>query len=845
MNASEAEKRVGWLRSELSRHNRLYYVEAHPEITDREYDRLYDELKSLERQFPGLVTPDSPTQRVGGQPLKEFLSVRHVLPMLSLEKVEASEVPSKDDEPDYHRRIRMQDENTLEQLRKFDETVRQALHRQTIRYVLEPKVDGVSISVHYRDGLLVLGTTRGDGNVGDDITENIRTIRNIPLRLNSHRPPSYLEVRGEAYISTAEFGALNADLALAGEKEFPNARNATAGTLKQLDPGCVARRPISAVFYAVGLMEGIHFDTHADTLRGLQALGLPTQSLWWECEGIGKVIDCYREEIVCGYDESRDLRSRLPYEIDGVVLKLNSREEWEKLPAKRATPGYARVHKPIPWIAGEETEVLDITIQVGRTGVLTPVAELKPVFVQGSTVSRATLHNADEIRLKDIRIGDTVLVRKAGMVIPEVVEVCRDKRKPGTEPFDFVAHLRNKCPACGSMIIKQRISAGKKEEVAWRCDNIAGCPAQRARRIALFAQRSALDITGVGGVVAERLAESGLVRDPVDLFELGAGKLAALNLGTKGEPRLFGEKNASKVREALDRARSLPLSRWLHALGIPDVGEKIAYELARLHRDFADLAESDLLKAIRTLKEVREDHQAVKKRPAQGQQSSDADPESSRRLEAEAEAALQTALKGRMRDNPSLKRQADAERAGLEEEIATLTEQSAKTPNLEQRTKYRSRIKSRQKRLLNVGLSEEVSYGVARNILDYFGSPSGKSFLASLARSGIHPAGEAGAADLAGASHGVAGKSFVVTGTLDSMSRDEAIAQIRKQGGDVVGSVSKHTDYIVVGRDPGGTKLRDAEKHKVAQISEDRLVELLGTDKKKHASGPPVQATLF
>lgn len=845
MNESEAETRAGWLRTELSRHNRLYYVEARPEITDREYDRLYDELKSLERRFPAVVTPDSPTQRVGGQPLKEFRSVRHALPMLSLEKVEASEVPSKDDEPDYHRRIRLQDENTLEQLRKFDETVRQTLHRQSVRYVLEPKVDGVSISVHYCDGLLVLGTTRGDGHVGDDITANIRTIRTIPLRLNSAHPPAYLEVRGEAYMSTAEFGELNAELALAGEKEFPNARNATAGTLKQLDPACVANRPISAVFYAVGVMEGIRFDTHADTLRGLQELGLPTQSLWWECEGIGEVIDCYRKDIVCGYDETRDLRSRLPYEIDGVVLKLDQRADWEKLPPKRATPGYARVHKPIPWIAGEETVVQDITIQVGRTGVLTPVAELKPVFVQGSTIARATLHNADEIRLKDIRIGDTVLVRKAGMVIPEVVEVCRDKRKPGAEPFDFVAHLQNKCPACGSVIIKQKISAGKKEEVAWRCDNIAGCPAQRARRIALFAQRSALDITGVGGVVAEKLAETGLVQDPVDLFEVGVGPLASLNLGTQVNPRLFGEKNAAKVREALDRARALPLARWLHALGIPDVGEKIAYELARLHRDFADLAGSDLLKAIRTLNEVRESLHALRKRSSGRLQSPEAELELSRRRADEAEAAVRAALQRRVCDNPALKRQAEAERVELEADIASLADQAARAPDAKQKTQLRSRIKSREKRLMTAGLSDEISQGVARNILDFFSSPPGRSLLARLARSGINPAGEAGTQDVSSGGDDVAGRSFVLTGTLDSMSRDEATALIRKKGGEVVGSVSKRTDYVVVGRDPGGNKLRDAEKLGVAQIDEGRFVEMVGATRPERPPQPPVQATLF
>jgi DNA ligase (NAD+) len=535
----------------------------------------------------------------------------------------------------------------------------------------------------------------------------------------------------------------------------------------------------------------------------------------------------------------------LPYEIDGVVLKIDNRAEGDKLPPKRATPGYARVHKPIPWISGEETVVLDITIQVGRTGVLTPVAELRPVFVQGSTLSRATLHNADEIRLKDIRIGDTVLVRKAGMVIPEVVEVCRDKRKPGTEPFNFIAHLQNKCPACGGVIIKQKVSAGNKEEAAWRCDNIAGCPAQRARSIAFFTQRSALDITGVGGVVAEKLAESGLVKDAVDLFDLESGQLASLNLGTKEAPRLFGEKNATKVREALDRSRSLPLSRWLHALGIPDVGEKIAYELSRLHRDFGDLAGSDLLLAITVLREAQVAHQGLKKRSGNDPLARDSELAIARSRVEEAEGALHSAFQRRLQHNPVLMRQADQEKARLEAEIATLAEQAARPSDAEQRSRHKSRIRSREKRLGNVGLSEEISYGVARNILDFFSSGSGKFFLSSLARSGINPAGEPGSANLTRVSDEVTGKSFVLTGALESLSRDEATALIRQRGGEVVGGVSKSTDFLVVGRDPGSNKLRDAEKHGIAQIDEPKLVQMLGAGEQKRRAGSPRQPELF
>ena len=898
MTVSDARSRIEYLRSELNRHNCLYYVEAKPEISDREYDLLYNELKKLEEQHPDLITPDSPTQLVGGAPLKEFRSVTHELPMLSLEKVTASEVPTKDEEPEYHRRICLQDENTLEQLQKYDAEVRRVLIKQRIRYVLEPKVDGVSISVHYRNGELVLGATRGDGNKGDDITVNVKTIKNVPLRLQTDDPPAYLEVRGEAYMPTVAFEALNAELELDGEKTFPNARNATAGTLKQLDPKIVAARPVRAVFYAVGVMDGIDFATHAETLDGLRALGLPVQSEWWACEGIEEVLQYYRKEIVCNYDESRDLRSRLPYDIDGIVLKIDDRSYWSQLPQKRSTPGYARVHKPIPWISGAETVINAITIQVGRTGVLTPVAELKPVFVQGSTVSRATLHNANEICDKDIRIGDTVLVRKAGMVIPEVLEVVKEKRPPGTQPFDFAAHIHNKCPACGSIISKQRVYAGKKEEVAWRCENIAGCPDQRARRIALFAQRSALDIDGLGGVVAEKVTETGLVKDPVGLFELKVEQLASLNLGTKEESRIFGEKNASKVIGALDRARTLPLARWLHGLGIPDVGEKIAYELARLHRDFDDLAASNLLKSLYLIFEAERKRKSAQSLVNKAQFSQ----EVARHREERDVELLQ-----RLSKNQGLKIQADKERDALASEIEILqgeleslrnqlmleSDESSKELNkqieslkkgtglpghslegaagalkkdkaaLEEKLKRdpyvslkksiaskKGMIDTRKNRIQTVGLSEEISGMVAKSVLEFFASPNGRHLLSQLKRLGISPKGEIGQTDARLTAAGTIGKTFVITGALDSMSRDEAIARIRERGGDVVGAVSKKTDFVVVGKEPGASKLRDADKCGVTQIDEAKLLEMIGPlesrrPEPKRPSSLPVQQTLL
>ena len=602
-----SKDRIARLRREIETHDRRYYVEAQPTISDAAYDALYRELRELEAAHPELVTPDSPTQRVGGAPSKGFEQVRHALPMLSLEKIEPPTLTGADAELEFSKRVRLQDERTVEELRWFDQTIRKQLGAEKVGYVMEPKVDGVSISVHYRDGLLALGVTRGDGTTGDDITANLRAVKAIPLRLDMPNPPALLEVRGEAYMPVKEFEAMNAVLEAAGEKTLPNARNATAGTLKQLDSSAVAKRPVRAVFYAVGALDGIEFATHADTLRALKKFGLPVQEIWWECESMEDVIAKYQREVVSDYDESRDLRTRLHYEIDGIVIKVNDRAAWERIPAKAKAPGYAIVHKPVPWISGAVTEIHGITIQVGRTGVLTPVAELKPVFVQGSTVSRATLHNDEEIKRKDIRIGDTVIIRKAGMVIPEVIEVVKTKRPDSAKPFDLFDYVGGKCPACVGPISRSQVSTGKKAAVAWRCDNISGCPAQLVRRVEFFGQRSALDIEGVGGVVAEKLVERGLVKSPLDLFDLQLEPLAKLNLGTDEEPRIFGEKNATKVIEGTQRAKTMPLARWLHALAIPEIGEETAHDLAKHHDDLAAVGESKLLHDVLELDRLREE----------------------------------------------------------------------------------------------------------------------------------------------------------------------------------------------------------------------------------------------
>ncbi len=798
---SAAKKQIGELRREIEKHDRRYYVEAAPTISDAAYDELYRGLRALESAHPELITPDSPTQRVGGAPSKGFQQFRHIAPMLSLEKIDPPTLTGADAGLEFSRRVRLQDERTVEELRWFDQTIRKQLGAEKVGYVMEPKVDGVSISVHYRDGLLALGVTRGDGTTGDDITANLRAVKAIPLRLEIPNPPALLEVRGEAYMPVKEFEAMNAALEAAGEKTLPNARNATAGTLKQLDSGAVAKRPVRAVFYAVGALEGIEFATHGDTLRALKSFGLPTQEVWWECKDMEDVIAKYQREVVSNYDEQRDLRTKLHYEIDGIVIKVNDRAACDRIPAKAKAPGYAIVHKPVPWISGAVTELLGITIQVGRTGVLTPVAELKPVFVQGSTVSRATLHNDDEIKRKDIRIGDTVIVRKAGMVIPEIIEVlvAKSNRPPGSKPFDLYEFVHGKCPECGGAISRSQVSTGKKAEVAWRCDNISGCPAQLVRRVEFFGQRSALDIEGIGGVVAEKVVERGLVKSPLDLFDLRLDQLATLNLGTDEEPRTFGEKNAAKVIEGILRGKSQPLARWIHALAIPEIGGETAHDLAKHHATLAEVADSRLLRGVLALTELRERIETSSPRARINKDKSALEKQQLATLQAALIEEAKTAAQSLIASGFA----APAKKKGATEADAVLT----------------------------------VGPVAARAALDWFASEAGRATLARLHELGIHPkGGSASAGDSP-----FAGKTCVLTGTLEKMSRGEAQEKIRALGGNVSGSVSRKTDFVIAG--PGaGSKLEEAQALGVTVISEEQFLAMLGGKMPQRADS---QGSLF
>jgi DNA ligase (NAD+) len=805
MTLRDAKARHARIADEIRRHDHAYYVEGRQLITDREYDQLFKELQELEKQFPALVTPESPTQRVGGAPSESFARVKHLVPMLSLDKVEAAEHPTKEEEPDRDQRNRAQDENTLAELQAWDATIRKHLGRDHVEYVMEPKVDGVSISVHYRHGKLALGVTRGDGTEGDDITANLKTVRAIPLELKMKNPPALLEVRGEAYMATKEFEAINARLAAAGEKPFPNARNATAGTLKQLDPRLVAQRPIRAVFYATGALEGIEFQKHSEMLEALAQFGLPTQKLWWVCDGIEEVLKVYREKVVAHYDEDKDLRRQLPYEIDGIVLKVNTLADWPRIPGRSRAPGYAIVHKPVPWITPAETVLKAITVQVGRTGVLTPVAELEPVFVQGSTISRATLHNEDEIRRKDIRIGDTVVIRKAGMVIPEIFEVVKTKRPPGAKEFDLFKHVGGKCPVCGGPIAKEKLKSSRaadfggtsytspqskktgsqglaelapptEEEVAWRCQNVAGCPAQQTRRVEYFAQRKALDIESLGGIVAEKLVERGLVKEPLDLFDLKLEQLGKLNLGTDDEPRVFGEKNANKVLEALQRAKTAPLSRWIQALAIADVGEATAKQLAATHESLDALNGSEILRDIRDLG---------------------------------AKEAERAETSPRSRKNPPKN---EKEKAAREQRDAALKAEIAKI----------------ESRLAADGLKArmpEVGPVAAASVLDYFASPAGKKVLARIRELDIKPHGEK--VSFAPPEGVFAGKTLVLTGTLPTLTREEAKAKIEALGGKVTGSVSKKTDFVLAGEE-AGFKLDKARELGIKILDEVEFQKMCG-----------------
>lgn len=530
MKSPNVEQRIQQLRDEINYHNYRYYVEDSPEIPDAEYDRLLRELQALEAQHPELVTPDSPTQRVGAEPVKAFGEVKHPIPMLSLDNA------FSDDE-----------------VAEFDRRIRERLGIEQVEYVAEPKLDGLAVSMLYEDGRLVRAATRGDGITGEDVTHNVRTIASVPLRLMGKDYPARLEVRGEVYMPKEGFEALNQRAREKGEKEFVNPRNAAAGSLRQLDPRISAERPLAVYCYGVGLVEGRELaPTHTGVLEQLQHWGLRVSPEIKPVTGM--------DQLLAYYDGLARRRADLPYEIDGVVYKVNRLDQRERLGFVSRAPRWAIAHK---FPAQEEiTRLLDIEVQVGRTGAITPVARLEPVFVGGVTVSNATLHNQDEINRKDVRVGDTVIVRRAGDVIPEVVSVVLSKRPKNAKRFT----MPMQCPVCGSDVIH-----AEGEAVA-RCSGGLFCAAQRKEAIKHFASRKAMDIDGLGDKLVEQLCEQGLVRDVADLYSLTREQLAGLER--------MGEKSAQNLSEALEKSKETTLARFLFALGIREVGEATARNLA-------------------------------------------------------------------------------------------------------------------------------------------------------------------------------------------------------------------------------------------------------------------------
>lgn len=535
----QAAKRVAQLREQIEEHNRRYYEEAAPTISDRQYDSLYAELVDLERRFPQLATPESPTQRVGGKPLTAFEQIEHRAPMLSLDNTYSKE-----------------------EVANFYARMTRLLPNEKIPVVIEPKVDGVAVSLLYENGTLRYAATRGDGTVGDDITQNIRTIRSVPERLRG-AAPKLLEVRGEVYMDKRGFEKLNEERKKAELPLFANPRNAAAGSLKQLDPAIVAQRPLGVVFYGTGATEGVDVDLHSKIFPFLKKLGLSATEKFWRADSVEKILEAIRE-----LDR---IRRDFPYQTDGAVVKVDAFAQRERLGFTAKSPRWAIAYK---YEAERvETSLIDILVQVGRTGVLTPVAVLEPVTVSGSRVSRATLHNEDEIKRKDIRIGDTVVIEKAGEVIPAVVSVRTDLRTGHEKKFQ----MPKVCPECGSKVVKD------EGQVAVRCIN-SQCPAQLKRRIEHFASRGAMDIEGLGEMMVEQLVGRALVREMSDIYELTADKMSILER--------TGEKSIGNLLQAIERSKTRPLWRLIFGLGILHVGGGASRALAEHFRSLKKLMEA-------------------------------------------------------------------------------------------------------------------------------------------------------------------------------------------------------------------------------------------------------------
>ena len=663
---TDLSARARTLREVLALHNYRYHVLDDPTIPDAQYDALYQELQQLETQHPELLTADSPTQRVGAHARPGFTQVTHRIPMLSLNNGFLNS-----------------------EIEAFDRRARESLGVDCVEYACEPKFDGLAVSLTYEKGLLVQGSTRGDGETGEEVTANLRTLHTIPLSLPIKNPPERLEVRGEVLMQKADFEALNIAQKARGEKIFVNPRNAAAGTLRQLEPALTARRPLSFFAYGVGALEGFALPaTQGALMAQLALLHFPVAA---ECALVSGV-----EGLLAYFKRIQNARAALPYDIDGVVYKVNDFAQQARLGFVSRAPRFALAHK----FPAEEalTEIMEIDVQVGRTGTITPVARLKPVFVGGVTVTNATLHNEDEVRRKDVHVGDTVWVRRAGDVIPEVVSVELGQRPVHAHAFVMPTH----CPVCGSQVIRE------EGESASRCSGGLFCPAQRKEALLHFAHRRAMDIEGLGDKRVDQLVDGGWVHSSADLYGLTMEQLSQLPL--------MGEKSAENLIAAIQRSRTTTLARFIFSLGIRNVGEATARDLARQFGDLAPL------------------------------------------MSASTEDLLQV---------------------------------------------------------------PDVGPVVAQSIHDFFAEGHNREVIERLQQQGVHwPIHEASS------TLPLSGKTFVLTGTLPHLSRDEARARIEVLGGKVAGSVSAKTHYVVAGSE-AGSKLERAQALGVTVLDEAQLLLLL------------------
>ncbi len=655
------------LRRQITEHDQKYYVESQPVISDYEYDMILRQLKDLETLFPEIITPDSPTQRVGEKPIEGFKSVRHTIPMLSIENA-------------YNH----------EEILEFHERVQKAIPNEEIAYTLEPKIDGLAILLKYEKGQFTVGSTRGDGFTGDDVTVNLKTLRSIPLKLTGKKIPELLEVKGEVYMDRTGFEKLNQEREKKEELPFANPRNAAAGSLKLLDPRITAQRPLKFFAHGIGEVRGISPQTHIEALSLLSSLGIPVVEHYQLCQTI--------EAVLTECDQWEEKRKKLNYDIDGMVIKLNSLSLREKLGSTSKNPRWALAYKF--HAQSVVTQLKEIQIQVGRTGTLTPVAILEPVALGGSTISRATLHNEDEIKRKDIRVGDTVMIEKGGEVIPKVTGVLLEKRSKDAKPFQFPTQ----CPQCGSKVIRE------EDEVAIRCDNLS-CPAQLKRSLEHFASRHAMDIEGLGEAMVEQLVNQGLVKSISDLYSLKLSDLIRLDR--------MGEKSSQNLLDGIEQSKQRSLHRLILGLGIRHVGIHAAEILASKYQNMTEL-----------IKATEEDLNTIY-------------------------------------------------------EIGSVMAKSVISFfQTKENLKTIERLKDVRVNMKDTELSSRKSKG----LFD--------------------------------------GKSFVLTGTLPTLSRDEASDLIKKEGGRTSSSVSKNTDYVIAGTE-AGSKLDKAKKLGVTIIDEKEFLSLL------------------